>query len=379
MNSVVDVSQRPGAPRFVQPHGAVLSLVAAEGAAHGLWDALRERAGRQPADVALRYKQRGLWRGASWSGWFAGASRMALVLKRCGARAGDRVAIVLPDAPVWFEAAMAVVALGATLVPVPSDVSRATVIDLMASVEGRFLLTLRADLLDVPGLTTVSPDTSMNTLTPADSVEREGPLTAAAIAWSDSGAAELLSEGQLTQAARGLAESAGGDRPGHLVSALPASSAMGLAARLALPFVSQRVVCLAEPGVTFFDTLADVEPDAVLASQLEWEQLWREVAQRRLEATPLHRWLFDMATRGNKAPNVWSPQGLIAANLRSQLGLRHCRHAVSAQGPVSENARSFYTALGIGFSQIDMPTDATPDTAPRNPRPDPSTSEKETP
>jgi long-chain acyl-CoA synthetase len=379
MNSVVDVSQRPGALRVVQPHGAVLSIVAADGAARGLWGALRERAGRQPTDVALRYKQRGLWRGASWSDWFIGASRMALVLKRSGARAGDRVAIVLPDAPVWFEAAMAVVALGATLVPLPSDASRETVIDLMASVEGRFLLTLRADLLDVPGVVTVSPDTSMNTHTPADSVEREGPLTAAAIAWSDSGAAELLSEGQLTHAARGLADSAGGDRPGHLVSALPSSSAMGLAARLALPFVSQRVLCLAEPGVPFLDTLADVEPDVVLASQLEWEQLWREVAQRRLEATPLHRWLFDTATGGGKVPGAWSPQGLIAANLRSQLGLRHCRHAVSVQGALSEHARSFYTALAIGFSQIDTPADHSTASEPHSKRPDPSTSEKETP
>ncbi len=65
---------------------------------------LRLRAHQHPAQVALREKDRGIWKPITWADYHRQARRVALGLLRLGLRRGDRIVIAAEDVPAWFYA-----------------------------------------------------------------------------------------------------------------------------------------------------------------------------------------------------------------------------------------------------------------------------------
>jgi long-chain acyl-CoA synthetase len=73
---------------------------------------LKERAERQPNALALREKDRGLWRRTTWKAYHDTVRTLAIALYALGFRAGDRLAIASDDTPEWLYADLAAQSLG---------------------------------------------------------------------------------------------------------------------------------------------------------------------------------------------------------------------------------------------------------------------------
>jgi long-chain acyl-CoA synthetase len=73
---------------------------------------LKHRAGTQGDALALRVKERGLWRRTDWKGYFDNARRLAIGLYALGFRPGDRLAVASDDSPEWFYADLAAQMIG---------------------------------------------------------------------------------------------------------------------------------------------------------------------------------------------------------------------------------------------------------------------------
>jgi len=79
---------------------------------------LRHRAAALGDQLALREKDRGIWRRYSWAHYYRTVRRVALGLMALGIRRGDRIAIASEDTPEWFYADLAGQAIGAIVVGV---------------------------------------------------------------------------------------------------------------------------------------------------------------------------------------------------------------------------------------------------------------------
>jgi long-chain acyl-CoA synthetase len=77
---------------------------------------LRFRAQTLGDELALREKDRGIWRRYSWNYYYQTVRRVALGLRALGIRAGDRVAIASENTPEWFYADIGAESIGATVV-----------------------------------------------------------------------------------------------------------------------------------------------------------------------------------------------------------------------------------------------------------------------
>lgn len=73
---------------------------------------LRARARTQGATLALREKDRGLWRRTTWADYFATARLTAIGLYALGFRPGDRLAIAGDNSPEWYFSDLAAQMLG---------------------------------------------------------------------------------------------------------------------------------------------------------------------------------------------------------------------------------------------------------------------------
>jgi long-chain acyl-CoA synthetase len=77
---------------------------------------LRFRAQTLGDRLALREKDRGIWRRYSWEHYYQTVRRVALGLMAFGVRRGDRIAIASENTPEWFYADLAGQAIGAIVV-----------------------------------------------------------------------------------------------------------------------------------------------------------------------------------------------------------------------------------------------------------------------
>ena len=78
--------------------------------------ALIHLAGKQPGRVALRRKERGLWRDIFWSEYLRKVRQVALGLYALGVKPGDHVAVLGENRPEWLYSALGIMSAGATFV-----------------------------------------------------------------------------------------------------------------------------------------------------------------------------------------------------------------------------------------------------------------------
>ncbi|MCL4744556.1 MAG: AMP-binding protein [Burkholderiaceae bacterium] len=79
---------------------------------------LRYRATTQGTALALRQKDRGIWRRYDWAHYYRSARRVALGLRAIGIRAGDRITIASENTPEWYYADLGAESIGAITVGV---------------------------------------------------------------------------------------------------------------------------------------------------------------------------------------------------------------------------------------------------------------------
>ena len=88
---------------------------------------LVERARMTPNAVALREKDRGIWRETTWSVYLDRVRRFALGLHALGVGRGDKVAIIGDNRPEWYIAELAAQALGGASVGLFQDATASEV------------------------------------------------------------------------------------------------------------------------------------------------------------------------------------------------------------------------------------------------------------
>src|ERR1700752_3713761 len=77
---------------------------------------LRHRAQTQGMALALREKERGIWRPYTWSHYYDTARLFAFGLLSLGIKPGDRIAVAGEDTPEWFYADLGAQMIGAIVV-----------------------------------------------------------------------------------------------------------------------------------------------------------------------------------------------------------------------------------------------------------------------
>ncbi|MBI3373706.1 MAG: AMP-binding protein [Betaproteobacteria bacterium] len=77
---------------------------------------LRYRANTQASALALRQKDRGVWRRYSWDHYYRTVVRVAAGLRALGLRSGDRIAIAGENTPEWYYADLGAESIGAVVV-----------------------------------------------------------------------------------------------------------------------------------------------------------------------------------------------------------------------------------------------------------------------
>ncbi len=79
---------------------------------------LRAIAGMQPARIAMRRKDYGIWHDITWEQYYENVRKVALGLHALGVKRNDHVSIVGENKPEWLYSAMGVMSLGAIFVGV---------------------------------------------------------------------------------------------------------------------------------------------------------------------------------------------------------------------------------------------------------------------
>ncbi len=81
-------------------------------------DLFMERTHASGPNVAMRWKESGIWQEATWSDWERSSREIAGGLRSLGVVAGDRVCILANTRPEWLECDVGIIMAGAITVPI---------------------------------------------------------------------------------------------------------------------------------------------------------------------------------------------------------------------------------------------------------------------
>ena len=358
--------------------------------------------------LALRRKERGVWRRVSWSQYALEVRRVATALRAVGLRQGDRVAILGQNRPEWLYCHLGAMAAGGVTCGVypssspeqiqyllehsgarvlfledeeqvekalpalgPTAVERAVVWDakgLFGFADPRLTLfehfvhegsdILGADAARVhEAEAAVRPDdTAMIIYTSGTT----GPPKGAMLSHRNI----LFMAAALTAANPAVAEDEG-------VSYLPFAHIYENLVSLMLPLQAGSVVSFVEKPETLFQNLREVSPTVLAGVPRIWEKISSTVELRMQDSTWLkrkaYRWALGVgrrharSLREGREPASPVAHGIarlsVLAPLRRHLGLDRVRLGLCGAAPASPDLFEYFHALGVplleGYGQTE--------------------------
>ena len=121
-----------------------------EGEAHSIYAAFRETAARHPSKAALMFKGAdGAYRSMSYEALVSNVERLAVSLRRLGVAKGDRVAVFAYHGPEWAVTDLAVLSLGAVIVPIYHTLAPAAVSYILNDAGCKLIFVAGKELFDV--------------------------------------------------------------------------------------------------------------------------------------------------------------------------------------------------------------------------------------
>jgi long-chain acyl-CoA synthetase len=342
-----------------------------------LFDQVRRRG----QAIALRHKQRGVWKRVLWSEYGERVRAVAAALRAFGVRPGENVAVLGENRPEWLYCHLGIMAAGAVTCGIYPTSSAEQVEYLLGHCEARLLFledeeqlekvlavlprtrVERAVIWDSKGLWGFSDprvalfDAFLGTADPTDLPEIDPDATAMIIYTSGTTGppkGAMLSHRNIDAVSRALLAAYPLTEDDEAISCLPFAHVYE---NLISVFQAVRVgytVNFVERAETLFQNLREISPTYFAHVPRLWEKLASSVELRMRDATPLKRALYRwaMRTKMRKLADL-----LVLRPLRWQLGLDRVRIALCGAAPASPELFGFYRALGLplieGYGQTE--------------------------
>lgn len=389
-----------------------MSDLVAECAGLTLPQLLKRRAEKRGQDLALRVKDRGLWRRTSWAEYFAISRRVAIGLYALGLRPGDRLAVASDDSPEWLYSDLGAQMAGAACLGIyPTNPwpelqyivrhSRARIVVCGDQEQTDKVLEARKAEGGLPDLTTIvcvdmkgmrhyqeEGLISFEALLAlgAEAESQFGPIIDKAIAEQSPDDVAII---VYTSGTTGMPKGAMLTHRNMLHSAASAVSVHGLSADsysvlcyLPLCHVAERsfstimqlvtgcVVSFAESVDTVVVNLREIAPKGFLGVPRIWEKMQQSILYRVKDTTPFQRRVFNICMRmGRPIAERRLENGGKLANLRDRLtfallwlvcfralqhflGINRVRAGFCGGASVSPEVLLFFWTLGVPVYQI---------------------------
>jgi long-chain acyl-CoA synthetase len=352
-------------------------------------------------DVALRYKDDGLWHDISWDGYRKRAVAVAAGLQSRGLQRGDLVATLCANRVEWLVWDMAAQMLGVVTVPIyPTSIADAVGYILshsgakavLAEDGGQMakLLSLEEGSNAIEHIVLVEGESQDGRVIGWDALVEAGRDTAESHEAIEAGVEDLdpdgmativytsgttgppkgamLSQRNLMAMADSLASVLGLDHEQSSLSFLPLSH---IAERLQGQVMAIKIgyaVNMGEGLTKVAENLVETEPSLLVCVPRLWEKYYAKISSGLEGAPPLRRKLFDWATTAGlaahqaqattgKVPPLLKVQAdvadrLVLSRLRKRLGMARGKAFVSGAAPLSADVGRFFASLGIVIQEV---------------------------
>ncbi|MFZ2424276.1 MAG: AMP-binding protein [Anaerolineae bacterium] len=368
---------------------------------------------RGSAKIAVRQKNLGIWQAYSWEQEYAQVSAFSQGLLELGLQAGDRVAIIGDNDCEYLWGALAIMAAGAAVVGIFTDVTPREVEYIVTHADATFVLA--GDQEQCDKLLEIKPNLPLvkrviywddrglwsyqdSWLMPFQAVQELGQQAAAqeparfdalvargkkddaAMFCYTSGTTGLpkgamLSHGNFTYAVAAFGEIDPRRDSDNYVSFIPMAWIGGAALDIAPHTVDGVILNFAEGPATVQQNIREISPDSLLYNSRLWENLVATIRARMLDSSTINRLLYrlflpvgykvaDFQFRKQPAPLLWRllyqlGNLIVFHPLRSQFGLHKARAAYTAGAALSPDVMRFFQALGLSIQQIYGSTEIT--------------------
>ncbi|RBL84912.1 long-chain fatty acid--CoA ligase [Streptomyces cavourensis] len=381
--------------------------------ADGLWPALtlpqmlREQARRQPAGIAVRQKDFGIWQPVSWAQYWQRACRVGLGLQAEGLSRGGRVAIVSDNRLEWLLVQLGAGAVGGVAVGVyatsPAEemgyvLEHADVelvvcedqeqTDKVLQVAHRLPLLRRIVVMETKGLRSYPPAERARIVAfaelEAEGQRREADGLEALNAWLDTQQLDdlglmiytsgstgkpkgaMLSYRNMRGVAPGIADRLSMDAASVHLSYLPLCHVAEQMLSTFVPIYLGAQVNFGESIRTVQEDLREVAPTVFLGVPRIWEKLHASISIKMQEAGRLQQWLYRRAlaacspfleksarqrSLGERLTYaLW--YGLVLRALQNFIGLRRVRVAMTGAAPIAPDVVRYFRTIGVPLVEV---------------------------
>lgn len=331
---------------------------------------------------ALRHKERGIWQGLSWSGYFSEARAIGLAMADAGLQAGEVVSLLSDNRPRWLIVDMAAQAMGYVSHGMYPCSTAAQVGHALVEAGSRVVFVENADqLMKVLAVRDTCPDLRHIVVLETRGLSRfTDPQVGSYDEWLARGAQAAAREPALfdnrIDAGTGdqiafLAATAGSTGPARLIARhqhdflrevramshwlqlRPGDRTLSI---MSLAHYGERMLAqkamlmheallhLPENGATVFNDMSEVEPHFLFAAPRFFEKLQGTTELFMQEAVPVARTAYASCLAARRPG--WL-QRRTQARIRSALGLRNVRVALAGGASSPAQVADWFDTIGV--------------------------------
>ncbi|MGJ3699711.1 AMP-dependent synthetase/ligase [Variovorax sp. AFSI2.2] len=331
---------------------------------------------------ALRHKERGIWQGLSWSGYFSEARAIGLAMADAGLQAGEAVSVLSDNRPRWLIVDMAAQAMGYVSHGMYPCSTAAQIGHALVEAGTRVVFVENADqLVKVLAVRDTCPDLRHIVVLETRGLSRfTDPQVSSYDEWlargSQAAARKPALFDQRIDAGTGdqiafLAATAGSTGPARLIARhqhdflrevramshwlqlRPGDRTLSI---MSLAHYGERMLAqkamlmheallhLPENGATVFNDMSEVEPHFLFAAPRFFEKLQGTTELFMQEAVPVARTTYASCLSAHRPG--WL-QRRTQARIRAALGLRNVRVALAGGASSPAQVADWFDAIGV--------------------------------
>jgi len=356
--------------------------------------------------IAMREKDRGVWKRYTWRDYYERVKNLSLFLVKMGLGRGDKVAVIGENTPEIYWTEMAVQAAGGALVGIFSDCNPEEVKFFVNHADATFIfahdqeqvdkvLEAKDDMPQLKKAVYWDPKGLWNYQDPLlisieealalglsyseehpdyfEKLVSDGRADDIAVIIFTSGTtgrpkAAMISQAGLISSARGFSEVDGYGPQDNYLSFVPVAWITEQLLGVAGSILSGFVVNFPESAETVNENIRELGASILFFSPRQWESINRMIQSKILDTSWLKKKVYHFCLPvGLKVADLrlerknigtglkflhWLSQWLALRNLRDNLGLKFLRVGYTAGSAVSPDILRFFQAVGVNIKQI---------------------------